>query len=86
MERERLTKPGIPTAVFIVTLLIVGAISFTFGIGIQNTSNFQSLISDRIKKQKTPDDLDYSSVEDVYDKLRAQYNGELDEDKLLDGL
>lgn len=86
MERERLTKPGIPTAVFIVTLLIVGAISFTFGIGIQNTSNFQSLISDRIKTQKTPDDLDYSSVEDVYDKLRAQYNGELDEDKLLDGL
>jgi len=86
LERERLTKPGIPTAVFIVTLLIVGAISFTFGIGIQNTSNFQSLISDRIKTQKTPDDLDYSSVEDVYDKLRAQYNGELDEDKLLDGL
>ena len=86
MDRDRLTKPGIPTAVFVVTVVLVGAISFTFGVGIQNSSNFQSLISDRNKTHKTPEDLDYRSVEEVYDKLRAQYNGKLDEDKLLDGL
>ncbi len=86
MDRARLTKPGIPTAVFVVTIVLVGAISFTFGVGIQNSSNFQSLISDRNKTHKTPEDLDYRSVEEVYDKLRAQYNGKLDEDKLLDGL
>ena len=86
MDRDRLTKPGIPTAVFVVTIVLVGAISFTFGVGIQNSSNFQSLISDRNKTHKTPEDLDYRSVEEVYDKLRAQYNGKLDEDKLLDGL
>ena len=86
MDRDRLTKPGIPTAVFVVTIVLVGAISFTFGVGLQNSSNFQSLISDRNKTHKTPEDLDYRSVEEVYDKLRAQYNGKLDEDKLLDGL
>lgn len=86
MDRARLTKPGIPTAVFVVTIVLVGAISFTFGVGIQNSSNFQSFISDRNKTHKTPEDLDYRSVEEVYDKLRAQYNGKLDEDKLLDGL
>lgn len=33
-----------------------------------------------------PKDLDYSGVEDVYDLLRRQYDGDLDEQKLLDGL
>jgi carboxyl-terminal processing protease len=33
-----------------------------------------------------PDNLDYSSVEDVYDKLRGNYDGKLTEDQLLTGL
>jgi carboxyl-terminal processing protease len=33
-----------------------------------------------------PNDLDYTSVEKVYDSLRANFDGQLDEAKLLDGL
>lgn len=33
-----------------------------------------------------PADLDYSSVEQIYDLLRRNYDGKLDESKLLDGL
>lgn len=33
-----------------------------------------------------PDNLDYSSVEQVYDVLRKNYDGQLDENQLLDGL
>jgi carboxyl-terminal processing protease len=33
-----------------------------------------------------PADLDYSSVEQVYDLIRENYDGELDEKKLLDGI
>jgi carboxyl-terminal processing protease len=33
-----------------------------------------------------PNDLDYTTVEEVYDTLRAQYDGKLDERKLLDGI
>lgn len=38
------------------------------------------------RNTKLPNDLDYSSVETVYDTLRANYDGELEEDKILDGL
>lgn len=36
--------------------------------------------------QNLPNDLDYSSVEAVYDKLRLGFDGELSETSLLDGL
>ncbi len=35
---------------------------------------------------KLPEDLNYASVEEAYDKLRAEYNGDLDQKSLLDGL
>lgn len=36
--------------------------------------------------QSVPTDLSYASVEEVYDTLRREYDGELDNQKLLDGL
>lgn len=33
-----------------------------------------------------PEDLDYTSVEEVYDKLRADYDGELNADDILSGI
>jgi carboxyl-terminal processing protease len=36
--------------------------------------------------QNLPADLNYTSVEQVYDELRANYDGKLEENKLLDGL
>jgi carboxyl-terminal processing protease len=38
------------------------------------------------QNKELPGDLDYSSVERVYDALRTNYDGELDTEKLLDGL
>lgn len=37
-------------------------------------------------QKKLPDDLDYSSVEQVYDALKRTYDGDLSEGQLLDGL
>lgn len=36
--------------------------------------------------QELPKDLDYSSVEELYDNLRLNYDGKLDVTKILDGL
>lgn len=38
------------------------------------------------QNSRLPEDLDYSSVEQVYDQIRAKYDGKLEVDKLLDGL
>ena len=49
--------------------------------GFYATSNKLSTIQNEL-----PSDLDYSSVEQVYDDLRANFDGQLQVDKLLDGL
>jgi len=36
--------------------------------------------------EQLPDDLDYSEVEEVYDSLRSNFDGQLDIEKLIDGL
>lgn len=79
---------GIPIGVFIVAIIIVSLVSFTFGVGLQNNASFQSFVSNQSAgdDKNLPENLDYTSVEEVYDKLREQYNGELDKDELLDGL
>ena len=72
-------------------LLIV----FTAGIGIGNGrlqfGGFSDLVrrttGDQTSIQKTvPENLDFTSVEKVYDALRQNFDGQLDEAKLMDGL
>lgn len=66
----------------------VAGVIFLFGFGLGSGQ----IVLDRdqlLKKsvQKTvPEDLNYQSVEEVYDALRKSYEGQLDETKLLDGL
>ncbi len=70
-------KIAATTAVIAVVFLAgvgVGSGSVQFGT-IKNTQN-----------KDLPADLDYSSVESLYDMLRASYDGELDYQKLLDGM
>jgi carboxyl-terminal processing protease len=38
------------------------------------------------QNNKLPASLDYSGVEELYSKLKQRYDGELDQDKLVDGL
>ena len=66
----------------------VASLIFLGGFGVGNGSiviNKDQLLRKSIQK-KTPNNLDYSSVEKVYDTLRKEYDGQLDTEKLLDGI
>lgn len=67
----------------ILVIVIVGMI---FSIGFQaGRGNF--IFGNSMGSQNNlPSDIDYSSVEQVYDNLRQQYDGKLDYNKLMDGL
>lgn len=67
--------------------LLAGLIFISgFGVG----SGRIVLTSDQLFRKSIqkdlPDDLDYTSVEEVFDTLRRDYDGQLDKNKLLDGL
>lgn len=72
--------------------LFVGAVGavfiFTLGVGVGKGSIiFGPDAAFRKSVQKgLPADLDYSSVEQLYDVLKRDYDGQLDTQKLLDGL
>lgn len=75
----------------ILRLLGIGAVGVgVFAAGILVGQGKIQLTSDvrNIKQvsNTVPNDLDYTSVEKVYDSLRANFDGQLDEAKLLDGL
>ena len=64
---------------------------FIFGLGLGIGSGRVVLGPDRIfhksvNKNGLPANLDYSSVEQLYDLLKQEYDGQLDQTKLLDGL
>lgn len=66
----------------IVALVVV---VFMAGIGVGNGSVQFGPVRNTQNKG-LPADLDYSSVESLYDSLKASYDGELDTEKLLDGM
>ncbi len=75
--------PKVTAAVFVALFI------FMLGIGIGNGRIHVGL--DRLQANKPvaknlPANLDYSTVEQVYDSLKANYDGQLDANKLLDGL
>jgi carboxyl-terminal processing protease len=59
--------------------LIVFGTGYGFGAGDIKVTNGSA-------NQGLPSKLDYSSVDDVYNAIKANYDGKLDEQKLLDGL
>lgn len=81
-KRRKLTGSG-----FIK--IILGAI-IVFSLGFYSAES--DLIKINLKKQtditneELPEQLDYSAVEEVYSKLKARFDGELDAAKLQDGL
>lgn len=58
---------------------------FLAGVGVGN-GNLQFGPVQNTQNKELPNDLDYSSVESLYDALKANYDGELDQQKLLDGI
>lgn len=58
-----------------------------FVAGVQTGNGGFAFVSSGSSKQKNlPANLDYSEVEDIYDQLRARYDGKLDVNALQDGL
>jgi len=66
---------------------VVGVILVVFfaGLGIGNGTIQFGMVKNTQNKD-LPADLDYSSVESLYDELKANYDGELDYKKLLNGM
>lgn len=67
---------------------LAASLIFLGGLGVGNGTivvNRDQLLQKSIQKN-APKDLDYSSVEKVYDTLKKNYDGQLDIDKLLDGI
>lgn len=74
-RKHRLLK--IASVTFVASVIFLMGFGFGSGsISFSSTSNNQNL----------PANLNYSSVEKIYDSLRANYDGDLDEGSLLDGL
>lgn len=64
--------------------VLVALLIFVLGMGIG--SGRLSLRSGNSQNKDLPEDLNYSSVEELYDMLKKEYDGDLDEQKLLDGI
>jgi len=64
--------------------VIAAILIFMFGVGVGNGS----VSFDRLSSQNgsLPDKLDYSSVDQLYRAIKTNYDGKLDEQKLLDGM
>lgn len=66
--------------------LIVAIAAVIFGVGMGVGNGRITLGSRKSVQSDLPENLNYSSVEQVYDLLKLDYDGKLDTDKLLDGL
>jgi len=69
----------------VVAAILVVVVVFFAGVGVGNGS-IQFGFVKNTQNRDLPADLDYSSVEALYDALKASYDGELDYQALLDGL
>lgn len=66
-------------------LILVIFVIFVAGVGVGNgTIQFGPIKNSQNKA--LPADLDYASVESLYDALKASYDGDLNHQKLLDGI
>lgn len=67
-------------------LLLAGVIVFALGVNVGNGRLALNKQQPVASNDQLPDDLDYESVEAIYDKLRSSYDGKLEKDQLLDGI
>lgn len=68
--------------VAVVVLAVIFFAGFQFGDGKWHVGTHKPVSANK----GLPENLDYTSVEEVYDSLRAKFDGKLDEEKLMTGL
>jgi carboxyl-terminal processing protease len=86
--KQRRFKKSLDRSTAIGLGVLIAMISFVLGNRLAGgTVDLAALTSNQNDTTTgLPADLDYSEVEQVYDELRQNYDGELDVDRLLDGL
>jgi carboxyl-terminal processing protease len=83
VQPKKAKKSG--RAVRILSACLAGFLIFVFGVGV-GSGRISIGSPSPVANQNLPQDLDYSSVEELYDSLRASYDGDLEVQKLLDGM
>jgi len=86
--KEKRVKRLLKSAVKIIAVISVISGVFWAGIGVGsgNIVLGRDAVFHKSVQKNAPANLNYSSVEQVYDTLRQSYDGQLDVNKLLDGL
>lgn len=69
----------------IISVSAVGVVVFFFGVGVGNGNIVFGSPTEQVSKE-LPQNLDYSSIEHIYDLLKSNYDGKLETPKLLEGL
>lgn len=82
-ERPRKSLP-IKLAAIVVGIALIFTAGYGVGSGELSLARLQT--ANQSSQNDLPENLDFSSVEQVYDSLRANYDGELKTEELLDGL
>lgn len=70
----------------ILSAVLAGLFIFALGINVGNGRIAINRLHEVAANKQLPGDLNYESVEAIYDKLRTSYDGELNADQLMDGL
>ncbi len=83
LKSDGQTAKGRRTINFVVKLL---AVIVVFWLGVMFGRGNLQLNGLKSENKNLPQDLSYSSVERVYDSLRQNYDGQLNVNKLMDGL
>lgn len=81
-ESKKRVKASLLTRVMLYAL----AGAFIFSLGVNVGRGNLALASSKKVASGAPENLNYTSVEAVYDKIRMDFDGDLDSEKLLDGL
>jgi carboxyl-terminal processing protease len=84
-EGARSNRSSVRKIIKLAGISFAALFIFLFGIGIGRGNILFGSPANSANKE-LPEDLDYSSVEQLYDLLKVNYDGKLDMTKLLDGL
>lgn len=83
--RVRKLRKIVVSGAKILGIVVVIVTVFSAGVGVGN-GNLQFGALQNTENKELPANLDYASVESLYDALKANYDGDLDQRKLLDGI
>lgn len=79
-------KEGVSPATVAIIVIITAVLAFVAGTRADQYALLDGAFSESTTNTELPEDLDYMTVERVYDELRQSYDGNLTETELLDGL